>query len=380
MTGFSATAGERLPAGKHRESLARARGGASGTRGATVARVGERGGAPRQNRRILLIADMDGLPDPGGSAADCAPPGRYIHSCGHHMQMTVLYGAARILAEIRSPALTDVEFCAVPAEEFIDRERRQILVDRGLVRFLSGKQELLSRGYFGPFRYVVATHAAGVPDAATFTSVRAMNGFDRLAVEFTGKASHAGAHPHRGRNAQNAASLFLQACAFLRESFDEEDHVRIHPILRLLPDQSVNLIPEKAFVETYVRGVRPGAVKETAEKLSAAAAGCAKALGVEAAVSVTPGYAPFHAAPLLHELTRTTAEEAGLGFVDEGFSAASSDMGDVSAVVPSVIVGLPGSNGMFHNRGFSVTDERAAYLLSSRFVARCLERLAALGD
>jgi len=147
-----------------------------------------------QSRRILLIADMDGLPDPGTPMGPAAPevvgsvngathvnggsPSRYIHSCGHHMQMTVLYGAARILAESRSPVLADVAFCAVPAEEYIDRERRQTLVDKGLVRCLSGKQELLSRGFFKPFRYVVATHAAGVPDAATFTSVRAMNGFD----------------------------------------------------------------------------------------------------------------------------------------------------------------------------------------------------------
>ena len=204
-----------------------------------------------------------------------------------------------------------------------------------------------------------------------------MNGFDHVSFTFTGRASHAGAHPHKGKNAQNCASLFLQACAFLRETFDEADHVRIHPILRLPPDQSVNLIPEKAFVETYGRGVTADAVRGTTDKLAAAARGCGTALGIDVNVTVTPGYRPFHVDPALHGLVRSTAEEMGLRFVQEDFSAASSDMGDISELVPSVIIGLPGSNGMFHNRGFSVIDETAGYLLSSRFTARYLEKLAA---
>jgi metal-dependent amidase/aminoacylase/carboxypeptidase family protein len=86
----------------------------------------------------------------------------------------------------------------------------------------------------------VATHAAAVQPGEV-SSVLAMNGFEVLHWTFRGVAAHAGAHPHRGRNAQNAGALFLQACAFLRESFPEDRHVRIHPVLRLPPDQPVTI-------------------------------------------------------------------------------------------------------------------------------------------
>ena len=51
-------------------------------------------------------------------------------------------------------------------------------------------------------------------------------------------------------------------------------------------------------------------------------------------------------------------------------------MGDVSQAVPSVMLGLPGVNGLFHNPLFRVTDEEAAYLLPSAVLARFLETLA----
>jgi metal-dependent amidase/aminoacylase/carboxypeptidase family protein len=243
------------------------------------------------------------------------------------------------------------------------------------VRRLSGKQELIERGFFEGLRRVVATHSAHLPGPACVNSVLAMNGFDVLAFSFRGKSSHAGAAPHLGKNAQNAASLFLQACAFLREGFDEEKHIRIHPVLRLRPDQPVNLVPDAAFVETYARGIDPESVAETVRRLSAAAEGCAAALGTTVETSLVSGYAPFAVDRGLHEALRQTAAARGLQFVEDRFSAASSDMGDVSRILPSIIVGLPGSNGLLHQADFTVTDEQAAYTASSETLAAFLAKV-----
>jgi metal-dependent amidase/aminoacylase/carboxypeptidase family protein len=202
-----------------------------------------------------------------------------------------------------------------------------------------------------------------------------MNGFDVLRYRFHGTSAHAGAQPHEGRNAQNAAALFLQACAFLREQFREDSHIRIHPVLRLKPDQAVNFIPDWASVETYARAVDPETIAETVAELEAAARGCAAALGVGVESERLPGYAPFAADPQLHRLTRETAQELHASFLEEDFSAASSDMGDVSLQKPSVIVGLPGSNGRFHSPEFAVTDEEAAYRFPSEFLSRYLGRV-----
>lgn len=325
---------------------------------------------PDANPRIALIADMDALPVPGDRN------GTYIHSCGHHMQMCNLYGAARILKDNASTALVDIAFIAAPAEEYIDFNRREPFRLSGAVTHLSGKQELLHRGMFNNLEMVVSTHGAGFSQKRYISSVRRMSGFEVLNFTFTGKAAHAGAQPHKGINAQNAASLFLQAGAFLRETFAEEDHIRIHPVLRLAEGQSVNIIPETAFVETYVRGGTPEAIALTTAKLKAAAEGCARAIGASVDIEMIPGYAPFSVDETMHESLRSLVEEMGEAFIDEEYGAASSDMGDVSQAVASVMLGLPGSNGMFHNPGFRIVDEEAAFILPSRIVAGYLEVLA----
>jgi amidohydrolase len=331
-------------------------------------------------KTLAVVADMDGLPAgvPAGVPAGAAPgtgTPAYAHLCGHHQQMAAMYGAACALQE-QSPALLGrVAFLATPAEEYVELERREELRKAGAVRHLSGKQELVARGVFAGFRAVVATHSAHLPDNRSVNSVVAMNGFDVLRFAFRGVSAHAGATPHLGRNAQNAASLFLQACAFLREGFDEEKHIRIHPVLRLKPDQAVNLVPDAAFVETYARAVDDGTVAEVAQRLEAAAAGCASALGTTVQAERIPGYAAFHVDRGLHLALAAHAKERGIAFVEDPFSAASSDMGDVSQVVPSIIVGLPGTNGKLHQAGFAVTDEDAAYAFSGSFLAGYLERI-----
>ena len=163
---------------------------------------------------------------------------------------------------------------AVPAEEFIDFDIRRKLKAEGKIEHLSGKLELLHRGYFDHAEYVIATHAAGGEYTRFINSVLNMSGFKIMNFRFKGRSAHAGAAPHLGLNAQNSAALFLQACAFLRESFREDDHIRIHPVLRLPEDQSVNLIPAAASVQTYVRAASMKEVNTTVDKLRAAAEGC----------------------------------------------------------------------------------------------------------
>jgi amidohydrolase len=317
-------------------------------------------------KSLALIADMDGLPSGGGG---------YAHLCGHHQQMAALLGTALRLREASPALLSRTAFLAVPAEEYVELERREELRSRGGVERLSGKQELIRRGAFRGFRWVISTHSSGITGPRAAGSVLAMNGFDVLRFAFRGRAAHAGSAPHLGRNAQNAACLFLQACAFLRETFPEDRHIRIHPVMRLKPDQAVNLIPDAAFVESYARALDDAAVEETAGKLAAAAGACGAALGVEVDTERLPGYAAFHADPALSDALRASAAETGAAFVEEGFSAASSDMGDVSRVVPSVMVGLPGSNGLLHNPEFRITDEEAAYRFPAEILAVLVRRV-----
>ncbi len=325
-----------------------------------------------RSKPVALISDMDALPLPGSENS------RYIHSCGHHVQMTALAGTALTLRENSPSVLDKISFMAIPAEEYIDFDKRIKLKEEGKISQLSGKLELIERGIFDYPETVISMHSAAFDKPVYISSVLAMSGFKVMTFTFRGKAAHGGAAPHLGINAQNAASLFLQACAFLRESFDESKHIRIHPVLRLAENQSVNLIPDYAFVETYVRGADSGAVETTAAKLKNAAEGSAKALGAEVEIRIEEGYAPFKADTRLHNLLRETAESKGVPFIEEIFSSASSDVGNISQLKPAVMLGLPGANGKFHNPEFRITDEHAAYEFPSEFIPDFLKNVIQL--
>jgi amidohydrolase len=323
-----------------------------------------------ETKPIVLISDMDALPLPGN------PDNKYIHSCGHHVQMTALYGTAALL-KINNPELLEkIAFIAIPAEEYIDFEKRGELLNDKSISLMSGKLELIKRGFLDTPKIVISTHSAPFSSKRFISSVLNMAGFKVMHFSFKGTASHAGAAPHLGINAQNAASLFLQACAFLREGFNEEKHIRIHPILKLDSNQSVNLIPEHATVETYVRALDTDTVESVVLQLSAAASGCANAIGAEVEVTLQQGYKPFKADPNLHSLIKKTADELKIEFIEEQYSSASSDVGDISQMKPTVMLGLPGVNGKFHNPDFRVIDEEAAYIFPSQFLVEYLKRVA----
>ncbi len=322
-----------------------------------------------RSKPIALISDMDALPLPGSGDSS------YIHSCGHHVQMTALAGTALKLRETNPSILDRISFMAIPAEEYIDFGKRIKLKEEGKISRLSGKLELIERGVFNYPEVVISMHSATFNKPMYISSVLAMSGFKVMSFTFRGKAAHGGAAPHLGINAQNAASLFLQACAFLRESFDENKHIRIHPVLRLAKNQSVNLIPDYAFVETYVRGADNEAVETTVARLKNAAEGSAKALGAKVKIKIEKGYAPFKADTRLHNLLKETAASKGIPFIEEAFSPASSDVGDISRIKPTIMLGLPGSNGKFHNPAFKIINEEAAYVFPAEFLAAYLKKI-----
>jgi metal-dependent amidase/aminoacylase/carboxypeptidase family protein len=121
-------------------------------------------------------------------------------------------------------------------------------------------------------------------------------------------------------------------------------------------------------------------VEETVRRLTAAAAGCATALGTTVETERIRGYAPFAVDPVLHQALQETAVELGVEFIEDRFSAASSDMGDVSRLVPSLIIGLPGTNGLLHQSGFAVTDEQSAFVLGAEVLVSLVQKLVSAGS
>jgi len=348
--------------------------GAEVTRGLAVtgikATVGP-AGAPE----IVLMADMDALPTAG-------VPGGVAHSCGHSAQMAAALAAYRALILTGVPQAQGVRltFVGAPAEEYTDVDHRLDLRRRGVTQLFSGKQELIRLGVFDGVCAVVKYHS--MPDNPTFDAVvnGTLNGFVAKRATFLGKAAHAGAWPHLGINALNAATLAIQAIHAQRETFRDQDHIRIHPILKE-GGLVVNTVPDRAVVETYVRGATWEAILDAGEKVDRALAAGAVAVGARVRIENLPGYQPFRPdaslGQALGEAAQVYVDNARIDWHDESF--ASDDVGDVASVVPTCQLGFAGFHGTIHGADFGPEDLRRAYVMPALILARTVALLAQNG-
>jgi amidohydrolase len=324
---------------------------------------------------IVLLADMDALPTAG-------TPGGVAHSCGHSAQMAAVVAAFRalVLAGVPAKAGARLSFVGAPAEEYTDVDHRLDLRRRGVTKLFSGKQELIRLGVFDDVCAVVKYHS--MPDNPQFDAVvnGTLNGFVAKRATFLGKAAHSGAWPHLGINALNAASLAMLAIQAQRETFRDQDHIRVHPILRE-GGLVVNTVPDKAVLETYVRGATWDAIVDASAKVDRALAAGAVAFGAQVRIEDMPGYQPFRPSSalgaVLGEATQAYVDAGRIDWHDESF--ASDDVGDVASLVPTCQLGFAGFHGTIHGADFGPEDLRRAYVMPALILARTVGLLAADG-
>jgi metal-dependent amidase/aminoacylase/carboxypeptidase family protein len=77
-----------------------------------------------------------------------------------------------------------------------------------------------------------------------------------------------------------------------RETFRDEDSIRVHPIITKGGDV-VNVVPPDVRMETYVRGRRIEAIVDASKKVDRAIRAGADAVGAEVAIRNIPGYLPL---------------------------------------------------------------------------------------
>jgi metal-dependent amidase/aminoacylase/carboxypeptidase family protein len=121
-----------------------------------------------------------------------------------------------------------------------------------------------------------------------------------------GKAAHAGGAPHLGVNALYAATVGLGAINAIRETFRDEDTIRVHPIITHGGSQ-VNVIPGDVRLETYVRGRSVEAILDAERKVDRAFKAGALALGATVEIETLPGYLPMQCDPIMARYFRETA-------------------------------------------------------------------------
>ena len=180
---------------------------------------------------VVVMGELDSVMEKTSPLAD--PVTGAAHLCGHHIQVASMLGAAMGLVGAGiAPFLSGkVKFLGCPAEEYLEIEYRLGLVAEGKISFLGGKQELIKLGYFDDVDAAMMVHAFADSPAPAFLMNASGNGFMAKFIRYEGKPSHAGAAPHRGVNALNAACIGIMAVHAQRETFQDDDSVRVHPII-----------------------------------------------------------------------------------------------------------------------------------------------------
>jgi metal-dependent amidase/aminoacylase/carboxypeptidase family protein len=203
---------------------------------------------------------------------------------------------------------------------------------------------------------------AGVP-AST-------NGCLVKTIRYIGKAAHAGGAPHRGVNALYAAQIGLAAINAIRETFRDEDTIRVHPIITHGGSQ-VNVIPAEVRLETYVRGKSVEAILDADARVDRALRAGALALGAQVEIETLPGYLPlFNHMGMAEQFKANAAARLGADQVTEtGHRSGSTDMGDLSHVMPIVHPYMGGATGSGHGADYAIADPRLAYVEPAKQLA-----------
>jgi metal-dependent amidase/aminoacylase/carboxypeptidase family protein len=157
----------------------------------------------------------------------------------------------------------------------------------------------------------------------------------RLKVEFFGKASHAAAAPEDGINALEAVILTFNNVNAMRLHLKAD--ARVHGIITN-GGSAANIIPEYASAIFSVRAATQKYARQILERVIACAQAAATATGAELKYTTKPGYAEIIPNPTMARLFAENLTALGVEVKDPrpNERMGSTDMGNVSQVVPSV--------------------------------------------
>jgi len=319
---------------------------------------------------LAILGELDSLivsdhphADPGTGAA---------HACGHHCQIAMMLGAAAALTnhDVLDNLAGRIAFMAVPAEEYIEIEYRDDLRRAGKIEFLGGKPELVKLGEFDDVHLAMMLHTTSNPAEKLMCISNTNNGTVAKRIQFIGRASHAGGAPHLGINALNAAMMAMTAINFNRETFRDEDSIRVHPIITK-GGEAVSAVPADVRMETFVRGRTVEALMDANAKVDRALKAGAMAVGAQVKIQTIPGYMPLQQNKAMAEIFRANAAELvgeeNVGYVDH--RGGSTDMGDISRLMPVIHPYVGGATGLGHGATYVVEDYALAVIKGAKALA-----------
>lgn len=271
---------------------------------------------------VAFLCEMDALPGLG-------------HACGHN-----IVGVASACAAAAVAAYGEGRF----------RSGRVVAFGTPAEETGYGKAKLIEEGFFQGIDAAMMVHPSSRRHVA-----KGYLALHRLRFTYHGRASHAAAYPEHGVNALDGVLLLFQAVGMLRQQL--KDTIRVHGIITD-GGKAPNIIPERAQAYFYVRGENDRELADAVAKVLACAEGAAKASGCR--LETEPGAYTLSAMavnPAIAASYRRALARLGLPESDAPTdkNRGSSDIGNVSRVVPTIQPNIPISDGErveIHTRPF----------------------------
>lgn len=320
---------------------------------------------------VAMMGELDAIICPKHPGAD--PLTGAAHCCGHNVQIANLLAVGIGLKE--SGAMDylggDVVLFAVPAEEYVEIDYRHKLREEGKIRYLGGKQQLISTGDFDDIDLAMQMHVqTAASEEGEMTLGRTSNGFIGKLIEYHGRAAHAAGAPDQGINALNAAMMGLMGVNAIRDTFRENEYFRFHPIINHGGDL-VNVVPDLVTMESYVRASTVEAMIKGNKKVNRALKAGADAVGATCQIDDLPGYLPLRNDQAMNDLLEANSKHLfGETHVKYGpHATASTDAGDLSHLMPVIHPWVGCVEGALHGSDYRLVNEDVAYTKTAQALA-----------
>jgi len=250
---------------------------------------------------IAILAEYDALPDLG-------------HACGHNLIATCAVGTGVASKSAIDQLGGSILVIGTPAEELY-----------------GGKIIMADKGAFNDLDIAMMVHP-GTCDIATTRALACQT----LEVEFLGKAAHAAARPEAGINALEAMLQSFAAINSLRQHI--KPTARIHGIITH-GGEAANVVPARSAGSFIVRAEDDTYLDELKQKVLNCFVGASTASGARLEYKWgDTRYAPMRNNLTLAKLYIQNMRSLGrrVALTDPGNAFGSSDMGNVSQLVPSI--------------------------------------------
>jgi amidohydrolase len=312
------------------------------TRGAYGLPTAFRAEAGSGKPTVAVLCEYDALPGIG-------------HACGHNLIAASGVAVGLALKEAVAPGEGTVVVLGSPAEE------------GG-----GGKIIMAERGAFEGVDAAMMLHPS--PRESAWANLIAI---EQLKVEYFGRNAHAGATPWEGINALDAMVLAYSAISAMRQQLRPTD--RVHGVITE-GGAKPNIIPDHTVAEYYIRAANREQLEEVKAKVRGCFEGAAAATGCRLELeSAGHPYSEVVTNDVLAEaycenMQRFEVTLPSKGDSTKTLSGASTDMGNVSYVVPSIhpVFAIP-TEAANHTPGFTGA---AATMEAHRAMLRAAKALA----